>query len=92
MALRPGKNTCLFEATQAERRARADLRVIFLEAFEMLTPFFSQQNGWGSASSHDHLAYRALKERFPMLSAQDCLVLVMTAKRLPPQGRPIGKP
>jgi hypothetical protein len=80
------------EAPPPERRARNDLRAIFVEAFEMLAPFFSQQNGWGSTSSHDHLAYRALKERFPMLSAQDCLVLVMTAKRLLPQGRPLGKP
>jgi len=80
------------EAPSPERRARHDLRAIFFEAFEMLAPFFSQQNGWGSASSHDHLAYRALKERFPMLSAQDCLVLVMTAKRLPHQGRPVAKP
>jgi len=75
------------ETPPVERRIRSDLRVVFAEAFEMLTPYFSQHNGWGSTTSHEHLAYRALKERFPMLSAQDCLVLVMTAKRLLPRGR-----
>jgi hypothetical protein len=65
-----------------DRRTRHDLRVIFSEAFEMLSPFFALHNGWGSHSSHEHLAYRALKERFPMLSAQDCVMLVMTAKRV----------
>lgn len=79
--------------TQSEEHLTwTDLRALFSEAFAMLTPFFLQQNAWGGVSSHDHLAYRALKELFPMLNAQDRLVLVMTAKRLAPQGHLIGKP
>lgn len=71
---------------QEDRRRRPELRAVFPAAFEALRPFFDPSNQWGS-HSHEHLAYRTLKEHFPHLSSQDSFLIVITAKRLFSSGR-----
>lgn len=69
-----------------DRRKQHELRAVFPAAYEALRPFFDPSNQWGS-HSHEHLAYRTLKEHFPDLSAQDSFLIVITARRLFSQGR-----
>ena len=64
-----------------ERRGNPRLRKVFVEAYEVLKPFFDPANDWGT-HGHEHLAYRALHEQFPGLSAQEVFVLVAAAKRV----------
>jgi hypothetical protein len=72
----------------AERRVNLRLRQIFVEAYDVVEPFFDPKNTWGG-HTHEHLAFRALHERFPDLSAEEVLVIVMAAKRVFGSG---GKP
>lgn len=71
-----------------ERRANPQLRAVFVEAYDLLVPFFDPANAWGG-KTHEHLAYRALHERFPDMSADDVFILVTAAKRVLGSG---GKP
>lgn len=64
-----------------DRRTNNELRLRFLLVFEVLKPYFDASNQW-AGQSHEHFAYRAVKERFPELSAQDCFIAVATAKRM----------
>ncbi len=64
-----------------ERRQHHGIRAIFPAACEALRPFFDQANRW-EGQSHEHLAYRTLKELFPELNAQESFIVVSTAKRL----------
>jgi len=64
-----------------ERRASLHLRTVFIEAYEVIRPFFDPANSWGG-QTHEHLAYRALHERFPTMSAQDVFVIVAAGKRV----------
>lgn len=64
-----------------ERRTNEQLRSIFVEAYEVLQPFFDPANSWGG-QTHEHLAYRALHEQFPDLSTQDVFTLVEAARRV----------
>jgi hypothetical protein len=74
--------------TGADRRANPQLRTIFVEAYEVLLPFFDPANNWGG-QSHEHLAYRTLHERFPSLSTQEVHSLVAAARRVvSTSGRP----
>lgn len=75
-------------ATGADRRANPTLRKIFVEAYDVLQPFFDSANSW-AGHGHEHLAYRALHEQFPSLSAQQVFVLVEAARRVFSTG---GKP
>ena len=54
----------------------------------MVEPFFDPTNTWGG-HTHEHLAFRALHERFPDLSAEEVLIIVIAAKRVFGSG---GKP
>ncbi|MCF8150787.1 MAG: hypothetical protein K9K30_05710 [Burkholderiaceae bacterium] len=73
-----------------ERRASPQLRSIFIEAYEVLQPFFDPANSW-AGQTHEHLAYRALHERFPVLSVEEVHVLVIAAKRVFSTGtRPVA--
>ena len=65
----------------AERRSNPHLRTVFVEAYDLLKPFFDPANDWGG-QTHEHLAYRALHEQFPGLTAQEVFVLVAAAKRV----------
>lgn len=65
----------------ADRRVDHEIRQIFVDAYEVLEPFFDPQNEW-AGHSHEHLAYRALHERFPNLSAQQVQILVEAARRV----------
>jgi hypothetical protein len=65
----------------SERRTNSELRSIFPLVFDTLLPYFSSENQW-EGQSHEHFAYRALKESFPGLTAQDCYIAVATAKRM----------
>jgi hypothetical protein len=71
-----------------ERRVNLRLREIFVEAYDVVEPFFDPANTWGG-QTHEHLAFRALHERFPDLTAQEVLVIVTAAKRVFGSG---GKP
>jgi hypothetical protein len=64
-----------------ERRTNPALRALFPAACEALRPFFESKSQWGG-QSHEHLAYRTLKEQFPQLDAQESFIVVATAKRL----------
>lgn len=65
----------------AERRQNPEIRTIFVEAYELLEPFFAPQNQW-AGHTHEHLAFRALHERFPQISAQQTQILVEAARRV----------
>jgi hypothetical protein len=74
--------------TGTDRRANPQLRTIFVQAYDVLQPFFDPANSWGG-QTHEHLAYRALHEQFPGLSTQEVFVLVEAARRV---FRTTGKP
>jgi hypothetical protein len=71
-----------------ERRANQRMREIFVEAYDIVEPFFDPKNAWGG-QTHEHLAFRALHEHFPTLSGEEVLVIVTAAKRVFGSG---GKP
>jgi len=75
-------------ASSTERRANLHLRAVFVEAYDLLAPFFDPANAWGG-KTHEHLAYRALHERFPDMSADDVFIMVTAVKRVSGSG---GKP
>jgi hypothetical protein len=65
----------------AERRDNHQLRGIFVQAYDVIQPFFAPENSWGGRT-HEHLAYRALHESFPSLSPHEIFVIVAAAKRV----------
>jgi hypothetical protein len=71
-----------------DRRVNLRIRGMFVEVYDILEPFFDPANSWGG-QLHEHLAFRALHERFPKLSAEEVLVIVTAAKRVFGAG---GKP
>ena len=75
-------------ASGADRRANPQLRSIFVEAYDVLQPFFDPANTW-AGQTHEHLAHLALHEQFPSLSPQELFVLVEAARRVFSAG---GKP
>jgi hypothetical protein len=76
--------------TGADRRANSQLRTIFVDACEVLLPFFDPANNWGG-QTHEHLAYRALHEQFPGLSTQEVFTLVAAARRVfSTSGKPVA--
>lgn len=64
-----------------ERRGNPELRTIFVQAYDVLRPFFDEANSW-AGHTHEHLAYRALHENFPQLSVQEVFIIVTAAKRV----------
>lgn len=64
-----------------ERRVDTQMRQLFVEAYDILEPFFDPRNSWGG-HTHEHLAYRALHERFPGLSGEQVFTIVAAAKRV----------
>lgn len=72
----------------ADRRVNAKMRERFVEIYDILEPFFDPANSW-AGQTHEHLAFRALHERFPDLSGEEVLVIVIAAKRVFSSG---GKP
>lgn len=73
---------------RADRRVNVQIRQIFIEAYDILEPFFDPGNAWGG-QTHEHLAYRALHERFPDLTGEQVFTIVAAAKRVFAGG---GKP
>ncbi|HEX8989157.1 MAG TPA: hypothetical protein VF816_14460 [Rhodocyclaceae bacterium] len=71
-----------------ERRKDPEIRTLFVEAYDLLEPFFDPSNNW-AGHGHEHLAYRALHERFPQLSADQVFIIVDAARRVFTGG---GKP
>jgi len=67
--------------TGSERRVNTRLREIFVLAYDVVEPFFAPENQW-AGQGHEHLAYRALHERFPELSGEEVFVIVSAAKRV----------
>lgn len=72
----------------AERRGNPRLRQVFVEAYDIVEPFFNPDNAWGG-HTHEHLAFRALHEHFPDLSGEEVFIIVTAAKRVFGSG---GKP
>lgn len=72
----------------SERRQSSELRETFLIAYDVIQPFFDEANNW-AGHTHEHLAYRALHERFPNLSGEQVFIIVSAAKRVFGSG---GKP
>ena len=68
-------------ASSEDRRANPELRTMFVEAYDVIRPFFDEANNW-AGHTHEHLAFRALHERFPDLSGEQVLVIVSAAKRV----------
>jgi hypothetical protein len=66
---------------QEERRVNLQIRQLFVEAYEVIEPFFDPANQWGGRD-HEHLAYRALHERFPNLPPDQLFIIVAAAKRV----------
>lgn len=64
-----------------ERRTNPELRPLFIEAYDVLRPFFDEANAW-AGHTHEHLAFRALHERFPQLAPEQVLIIVTAAKRV----------
>ena len=77
-------------ATGADRRANPQLRSIYVEAYDVLKPFFDPANSW-AGRTHEHLAHVALHEQFPSLSSREVFVLVEAARRVfGSGGRPLA--
>lgn len=73
----------------SERRGNVRLRAVFIDAYDVVQPFFDQANNW-AGQTHEHLAYRALHERFPDLSGQEVFTIVAAAKRVfSTSGKPV---
>jgi hypothetical protein len=66
---------------EEERRGNPRLRAVFVEAYDVLEPFFDPANTW-AGQSLEHLAYHALRDRFPDLTKADVLILIMAAQRV----------
>lgn len=71
-----------------DRRANLRVRGMFVEVYDILEPFFDPATAW-AGHLHEHLAFRALHERFPGLSGEEVLIIVTAAKRVFGSG---GKP
>ena len=67
--------------SEYERRQNLRLRAAFDEAFAMIEPFFDPEQGWGGQSL-EHLAYRIVRENFPILSGEEVHALVVAAHRV----------
>jgi hypothetical protein len=76
------------EVSGRERRRDIEIRALFIEAYDILEPFFDPANNW-AGHGHEHLAYRALHERFPDLSGDQVFTIVDAARRVFAEG---GKP
>lgn len=68
-------------AADVERRKSPELRSVFLDAYDVVRPFFDEANSW-AGQTHEHLAYRALHERFPDMSFDQVTIIVTAAKRV----------
>lgn len=64
-----------------ERRREIEIRKVFVEAYEVLEPFFAPENQW-AGHNHEHLAYMALRERFPHLDPRQLQILIEAARRV----------
>lgn len=57
-------------------------QAVFPPEYEALRPFFNRHTQWGKGGGQEHLAYRTLKDHFPLLGPQEIFLIVITAKRL----------
>lgn len=78
MTLSSTSSDTLNAATEQRRYHR--VREIFIEAYDLLAPFFARESRWAN-STLDHLAYRVARERYPELSAIEIHVLVLACSR-----------
>ncbi|HLA35610.1 MAG TPA: hypothetical protein VJ001_12165 [Rhodocyclaceae bacterium] len=69
-----------------ERRIDPDLRELFIEAYDIIRPFFDQATMW-AGQPHEHLAFMALHERFPQMSGEQVFIIVSAARRVFDTGR-----
>lgn len=64
-----------------ERREHLELRTVFIEAYDVIRPYFDDANAW-AGHTHEHLAFRALHEHFPAMSGEQVLTIIAAAKRV----------
>ncbi|HTZ00456.1 MAG TPA: hypothetical protein VMB75_11495 [Rhodocyclaceae bacterium] len=76
------------DSGREERRVNVEIRQLFIDAYEVVEPFFDPANQWGGRD-HEHLAYRALHERFPNMAPDQLFIIITAAKRVFSSG---GKP
>lgn len=69
------------DVRQDERRYNQRLREAFDDAFVMIEPFFDPANGWGGQSL-ELLAYRIVRENFPLLGGEEVHAIVVAAHRV----------
>lgn len=69
------------QAVSNDRRTNPRLRNLFVDAYDVLQPFFDDANAW-AGHTHEHLAFRALHELYPELSGEEILLMVTAAKRV----------
>ncbi|MCK9285608.1 MAG: hypothetical protein M0P39_15150 [Rhodocyclaceae bacterium] len=74
------------DSPQTDRRSDSTQRQLFLDVYDVLLPFFDPANQW-AGQDHQHLAYRALHERFPQLAPDALVVMVTAAQRVFHSGR-----
>jgi len=67
---------------QPERRQNPELRSRFEQAYDILEPFFNNDDNRWNGRTLDQFAYLALRDGMPQLSKQECFILVMAAKRV----------
>ena len=65
---------------QPERRSEQHLREIFERVYDLVLPFLDPKNSWGGQST-SRLAYHAVRDRFPELSAEAVRILVEACLR-----------
>lgn len=64
-----------------ERRKNLELREKFEEAYDILEPFYAEENRW-NGQPLDQFAYHRLRDAMPQLSAEECFILVVAARRV----------
>jgi hypothetical protein len=80
-AMNPTTAPASWNPGEPDRRRYTQLREIFDEAYERISPFFAKENRWGNATL-DHLAYRVVRENYPQLSFDEVHVLVVACHRV----------
>jgi len=68
-------------ARENEQRYNQRLREAFDDAFVMIEPFFDPANGWGGQAL-ELLAFRIVRENFPLLSGEEVHTIVVAAHRV----------
>lgn len=64
-----------------DRRVDLRLREIFVEAYDVLEPFFETASA-RAGDSREQQAFNALQKRFPHLAREEVFIMVTAARRV----------